>query len=322
MNRLPKLRSLGVFKELLEPGGRILYRNLFRDPDVQAAWELLTTLRPWHDQLTCYLNGEELDLKEIHDVLWCAAFPNPDDPCRASSKKKERWFGCPGARVRLGPGVWELNEPTQRHLMTFSQVDEAGMFTIDGEALAAFLACSERAQRCPAAPGGEPERVAASFPAINVRSLGWPLVAELNADLRKKIGAKVLEKEHGFVLIKGQPDLEAHAPLQLDLDSQGEPRIRRVGERGDSIGTELSLPVAARRVLEAGVGLRAIRVEEAYVRRTGGHYELEQRFVISTRVHLLPTDRPDQFDGYSLTTFPRATPEYSAWIERIAEGLK
>ena len=34
LSRLPKLRPLGRFQELLEPGGAILYRNLFRAEEV------------------------------------------------------------------------------------------------------------------------------------------------------------------------------------------------------------------------------------------------------------------------------------------------
>ena len=46
-----------------------------------------------------------------------------------------------------------------------------------------------------------------------------------------------------------------------------------------------------------------------------------RRFVISQRVHLLPTDRTDSFRGYILSAFPRSTPEYAAWADRVAEAL-
>ena len=50
LKRLPQIRRLGRFQELLEPGGAILYRNLFREEQVKQAWELMTALRPWQEQ--------------------------------------------------------------------------------------------------------------------------------------------------------------------------------------------------------------------------------------------------------------------------------
>lgn len=320
LNRLPKLRALGRFKELLEPGGKILYRNLFRESEVKDAWELLTALRPWHEHLVCYLNGEETPLKEVHDVLWCAAFLIEDNPCRGPDKKKERWVGCPGARLRLGPGAWDLSEDDARHALTFTSVDEAGTLQFDGPGLAAFVAGGRRAQLCPRSPARHPQGFAAAFRSTPVRSLGWPLVAEMSPELQKQIGAKALEQEHSFVLKKGQEDLEAHAALELR--ARGETlEVRRAGTKGKSIASEVRVSASIRRALDEGVALRGMRMEEAYSRRKGGHYVLEQRFVVSTRVHLLASDRPDQFQGYVLTTFPRATPEYTAWVQGVLEAL-
>ncbi|MCW8141899.1 MAG: hypothetical protein KIT58_23580, partial [Planctomycetota bacterium] len=66
---------------------------------------------------------------------------------------------------------------------------------------------------------------------------------------------------------------------------------------------------------------RGVRLSEGFVRLEGGHYEVEQRFVLSPRVHLGPADDPAAFKGYALETHPRATPEWEAWADRVARAL-
>ena len=322
LKRLPLLRRLGRFKELLEPGGRILYRNLFRREEVRDAWELLTALRPWHDRLVCYLNGEEQPLKEVQDVLWCASFLRKDNPCRGSGESKgERLLGCPGARIVVSAGNWELVEDDRRHLLTFTRVDPDGVLRPDHDAIAAYVSRPHaRSTRCPISPARDPARFAAAFAEVGVTELDWPLVAELSPDVARRIGAKALEQEHGFSLEKGEQELEDHAALEL-ASVDGEVQVRRAGQQG-AFGRDLRIPIAVRRVLDEGVLLRAVRIDEGYVRRKGGHYDLEQRFVLSARVRFLPTDEPERFQGYVLTTHPRATPEYAAWVDRIAAGLR
>jgi hypothetical protein len=318
LKRLGELRQLGTFKELLEPGGAILYRNLFRDDQVDQAWKVMTLLRPWHERITCYLGGEQAPVKEVHDVLWCAAFLAKDRPCRAPEGKRGRPAGCLGARVLLGPGQWALEEEEQRHALTFAEVDGDGLLRFDREALASFAARG-RSARCPASPARNPQAFAEAFADVPARSLGWPLVAEMEPALRKQL-AKVLEKELAFVLEDDHEELEPHAPLEL-LEVKGKQVIRLAGGRGGSIASELKLPAAMARALAAGHVLRAVRMQEAYARRKGGHYVVEQRYVLSTRVHLLPTDRAEAFAGYKLATYPRSTTEYAAWVDRIQEAL-
>ena len=48
---------------------------------------------------------------------------------------------------------------------------------------------------------------------------------------------------------------------------------------------------------------------------------MEQRFVISPRVHLAPEDDPASFQGYALETHPRSTPEWEAWADRVSKAL-
>ena len=74
-------------------------------------------------------------------------------------------------------------------------------------------------------------------------------------------------------------------------------------------------------LLERGIRLRGVRIEEGYTRLPGGHYEVEHRFVVSTRLHLGPTDEPSAFQGYLLSTTPRNTEGYEAWTRRVMEGL-
>jgi hypothetical protein len=321
LRRLPEIRKLGRFKELLEPGGQILYRNLFREQDIQAAWELLTALRPWHDHLVCYLAGEQVGIKLVHDVLWCAAFLKKEHPCRGGGTNKSLPVGCDGARVLLGPGRWDEASETTRHAMTFSRVNEVGQLCFDGEAIAAFIGQGTKAQACPASLAGNPQAVAAAFHDVSVLGLGWPLAAELSADARKAAGKKALEGEHGFFLKKGLGDLHAHAPLELRARGQTV-EVRLASDLdGPSIAQDVRIPVALLRVLQDGVRVRAVRISEEYVRLKGGHYDLEQRFVISTRVRLGPTDHPDRFGGYELSTIPRATEAYSAWAQATLSRL-
>jgi len=75
------------------------------------------------------------------------------------------------------------------------------------------------------------------------------------------------------------------------------------------------------KLVKEGVLLRGVRVGESYVRREGGHYDLEQRFVLSARLHLGPADRPQVFRGYRLETVPRPTPQYEEWVNRIIASM-
>lgn len=322
LKRLPKLRTLGKFKELLEPGGTILYRNLFRQSQLAEAWELFTLLKPWQDRLVCYVSGELVTPKAVLDALWCAAFLVKERPCRGGAGTKGRPAGCEGARILLGPGSWDEVTDERRHALTFAKVDGEGVLRFDREAIAAFIREGQPRVLCPNAPGREPEAFARAFEDVPVRSLDWPLVAELSRELEKKLG-KALEGELGFVLKKGEPELLAHAQLELGWE-RGKPVVRRfdVDEQPKGgIAQHVRVPAAVSNALEKGVRLRGVRLTEGFVRLEGGHYEVEQRFVISPRVHLTTGDDPASFQGYALETHPRATPEYEAWADRVARAL-
>lgn len=325
LKRLPRLRDLGTFKELLEPGGAILYRNLFRADQIEAAWELLTVLRPWQDQLTLYLSGAPLALREAEEVLWCAGFLRRERPCRGgpSGQKGARPVGCQGAQVLLGPGRWEEKGEEQRHALTFAAVDEQGFLRFDRSELARYVGGGRNA-RCPISPGSDPGGYAAAFKDVRVRDLDWPLLAELSPALKERLGKAALAAEYGFVLKKGQPDLDAHAPLELRL-KDGEVEVRPAtpeGLRGGNIARQVRVGrevVAALR--EGGTRLRGVRIEEAWVKLGADEFDREQRFVLSTRVRLDPTERTELFQGWTLSTAPRATAEWSAWADRVCEDL-
>ncbi|RMG11448.1 MAG: hypothetical protein D6731_15625 [Planctomycetota bacterium] len=320
LRRLDALRALGQFKELLEPGGAILYRNLFREDRLKEAWELFTHLRPWQDRLICTLRGERVDAKEAQDVLWCAAFLGAEAPCRGPAGKRTRAVGCEGARVVLSPGDWDLREAERRHALTFAHVDAEGTLCFDRSELASFAARSPRRGRCPRSPARDPAAFAAAFVDAPVRSLEWPLVAEATSALRKALGAKAVEAEHGFVPRDEDMAFGLHDSLELTWE-RGSIAVRRAGERGSSLAREVRVPRSVERVLRDGHLLRAVRMQEGYARRKGGHYVLEHRFLLSTRLHLLPGDRPARFRGYRLTTYPRATAGYAAWVERVVGGM-
>ena len=324
LKRLPRLRQLGSFKELLEPGGAILYRNLFRADQIEAAWELLTVLRPWQDQLTIYLNGAPLAIREAEEVLWCAGFLVRERPCRGgpSGQKGARPVGCPGAQVLLGPGRWEEREEAQRHALTFAAVDEQGMLRFDRSELGRFIVAGRNA-RCPISPGRDPAAFAAAFKDVRVRDLEWPLLAELSPPVKERLGPEALAAEYGFVLKKGQPDLDAHAPLELRLkDGQVEVRTATPeGMREPSIARQVRVGPEVVAVLREGTRLRGVRIEEAWVKLGEDEFDREQRFVLSTRVRLGPTERVELFQGWTLSTAPRATAGWSAWADRVCEDL-
>lgn len=324
LKRLPKLRELGSFKELLEPGGGILYRNLFREEQVQAAWELLTVLRPWQEQLVVYLNGAQVPLREAEEVLWCAGFLRKERPCRGTTALKgSRPAGCEGARVLLGSGRWDERGEGARHAFTFAAVDGQGVLRFDKDALARFVAAG-RNLRCPASPGRDPAAFAAAFEDVRVRELEWPLVAELPAEVRARLGDEALTGEHGFVLAKGQPDLDAHAPLELRAGPEGQVEVRPVspeGLRNPSIARQVRVAPGVAAVLRQGLRLRGVRIEEAWVKLGEDDFDREQRFVLSARVRLGVLERVELFQGWELSTAPRATAEWSAWADRVCDNL-
>ncbi|MCA8920675.1 MAG: hypothetical protein KDD82_02630 [Planctomycetes bacterium] len=322
LTRLPKLRKLGRFQELLDPEGSILYRNLFREEQIEAAWELLTVLRPWHDQLTCYLCGDEVPVKLVHDVLWCAGFLAKERPCRGVDEKTPS-IGCDGARILLAPTRWDACGDAQRHAFTFARVDARGKLVFDREAIAAFVAQGEKNRFCPISPARDPARMAQCFGEVDVRELGWTLSAELAPSLVKTLGT-ALTDEHGFVLKKGLGELERHAVIELrELKRGTSIRLADADAKpSGELAQQLRIPAAVQKVLASGSRLRATRVGEDYVRLKGGHYEVEQRFVIQRRVKLEPGQRAQDFAlGYTLSTTPRKTPEYEAWAKQLAESL-
>jgi hypothetical protein len=324
LKRLPRLRELGSFKELLEPGGGILYRNLFREDQVQAAWELLTVLRPWQEQLVAYLAGEAVPLREVEEVLWCAGFLRKERPCRGTTAVKgSRPAACEGARVLLGAGRWDERGEGCRHALTFAAVDAQGALVFDHAALSRFVAAG-RNLRCPASPARDPAAFAAAFARVTVRDLQWPLVAELSPALRAELGEAALAAEHGFVLLKGQPDLDAHAPLELRAGAKGGVEVRPAtpeGLRGGSIARQVRVAPAVEGVLRRGVRLRAVRIEEAWVKLAEGEFDREQRFVLSARVRLGVAERTELFQGWDLSTAPRASAEWTAWADRVCDNL-
>jgi hypothetical protein len=156
---------------------------------------------------------------------------------------------------------------------------------------------------------------------VSVHALGWPVVLEMGPELRKKLGTATLEAEHGFVLKKGTKDLEEYEPVELRL-VRGKVEVRRARDlRGPAIAGHVRVPKRVETVLEEGARLRGVRIEEGYVKlaELGGRYDVEQRFVLATRFHLGMADDASLYDGYSLSTVPRATPEYEKWARAVLD---
>lgn len=323
LRRLPTLRGLGRFQELLEPGGQIRYRNLFRAAEVKDAWEALTALQPWKEQVTLYLRGHEVPHREVHEVLWCSGFLREDATCRGGLgdrdvRKAVRFVGCPGAQIRLTAGTWDLDTPERCHLAKFGFVDGQGHYDFDREAIQAFVAERGRARLCPASPAADPSTFAAAFPRTPVRALGWALVAELSDDQVERLGDS-LTAEHGFAVGKGVDEPPANSELEL-RKFRGKVQVVLMPEER-VIKVTLRLDPRVEELLLEGTRLRALLVGEGYVRRDDGHYDHELRFLLARRVHFGPADRIENFAGYRFETFPRATPQYEAWSQRIAVAL-
>ncbi len=319
--RLPRLRQLGRFQELLEPGGAILYRNLFREDQLEAAWEVLTILRPWQERLVCYVRGEELPAKRVVDLLWCAVYLRGERPCHGTQQGKGRPAGCPGSRrVLLGAGDWTRAEPDLRHVWTFAQVGRDGVARFDRAAVAAFLA-GGAPPLCPSAPARDPARFAACLDDVEVRALDWPLVAALAPAHAAAIGPEALGREHGLVLREGEEPLAAHAALELR--AAGERVVVRPADAPGraSLAKQVRLDASVEQALRGGLRLRAVRLGEGFARVASGGYEVEQRFVLTPRFQLGPADRPEDLEGYELESHPRATPGWDAWAERVAGRL-
>ena len=175
--------------------------------------------------------------------------------------------------------------------------------------------------RCPLSPARDPARLADVFQDVSVRAFGWPVVLEMGPELKKKLGAAVLEAEHGFVLKKGMKDLEEYEPIELRW-VDGAAEVKRARDlRGTTIARQVRLPKRVEGVLEGGARLRGVRIEEGYVKmpELGGRYEVEQRFVLATRFHLGMGDDPSKYEGYEVGTVPRATPEYEKWAASVLE---
>jgi hypothetical protein len=296
---------------------------------------------PWKAQLRCYVKGEEVSFKQAQDIVWCAGYLKNDRPCvgqkpkdKSQDRKSRVWtIGC-DRRLSLAPNGFEDAEANEddgeeavrkRHIFSFARVDERGTLVFDRAAIETFLSDDPLAKRCPLSPARDPAKLAAIFKDVSVRALGWSVVLEMGQDLQKKLGAGVLEAEHGFVLKKGQDDLEAHEPIELRALSSGEVEVRRAHElRGTSIARFVRVPARVQKVLEGGARLRGVRIEEGYVKlaELGGRYEVEQRFVLSTRFHLGIADDPTKYDGYRVVTVPHATPEYEKWAETVLETVR
>jgi hypothetical protein len=330
--KLERLRELGTMKELLEPGGRIVYRNLFREDQVRQAWTLLAEMTPWKSQLHWYLNGEERSEKEVHDILWCAGFLKGERPCRGvvpegkgSDRKAHAWaIGC-DRMLSVAPHAFDEATEEKRHVLTFGKVDEKGVMVFDRAAIAEYLAAGKLNKWCPLSPARDPSALAAVFQDVSVRAFGWPLALEMTPSLKKKLGASVLEAEHGFVLRKGQGDFEEYGAVELRWPPGAqEPEVRRAAElRGGTIAQKVRVSRKVETVLQEGVRLRGVRIEEGYVKmpELGGRYEVEQRFVLATRFHLGLQDDAAKYEGYEVGTVPKATPEYEKWAKTVLDSV-
>lgn len=333
--KLEKLRGLGTMKELLEPGGRIVYRNLFREDQVREAWTLLAELTPWKNQLSWYLNGDEVGFKDAQEILWCAGFLKTERACKGvvpdmkgGDKKAHAWsIGC-DKRLSVAPTGFEEATDDKRHVLTFSKVNDKGLLVFDRPAIAAFLATGALNNRCPLSPARDAARLADIFQDVSVRALGWPVTLEMGPTLKKKLGSSVLEAEHGFVLKKGAKELEEYEPVELRWvvagGMPGEVEVRRARDlRGSTIARQVRVAKRVEGVLEAGARLRAVRIEEGYVKMAelGGRYDVEQRFVLATRFHLGIADDPLLYEGYDVGTVPRATPEYEKWAMTVLSAV-
>lgn len=318
LKRLEGLRKLGRFKELLEDGGSITYRNLFREDQLKQAWDLLTAIKPWRAKARLYLNGEELPWKDANAIVWCGGFLAPENPCRADYDARRYTIGCEHA-VSFAPYQWDLRDERARHILTFARLQPEGC-DWDIEALRDYLAKGIAARVCPLSPIRDPGLWTRALEQASAAAFGWSFALRLGPALKKRLGPRATQRDHAFVKTDDAPELVGEVAVELGLDN-GQAAAFLAAEPGRVIGRDLDLAAGLRRAIEGGARLRVTRKGERYGRGQRRH-QIEQVFHLVQWFVLPPERPPSDFPDHDIEAIPEASPGYEAWARDATKALR
>lgn len=320
--RLKKFKELGRFQELLEAGGQITYRNLFRIDQLKDAWKLMTALKGWRQKVKLYLNGEELSWKDGSQIVWCAAYLAEEQPCRGDFEARRYEVGC-DRKIDFAPFQWERRDDDLRHALSFAKLDEQGLFQFDTAAIQDYLSSGPCSRFCPLSLTRHQDALAQAFSKISLESFEWPVLMTMSEDLQKKIGKRSLDREHAFSLIDKGPSLFGSVELEL-FQADGQNCVTFIPGQGPEtpISKEVSLSKRLHKVLDSGHRLRILRTKERYCSEANRRNEVEQVFEIKNDFMLELQRSPGLFPGFVKEALPQSSEGYKAWAKQAMEALK
>lgn len=317
LKRLEKIRDLGTFKELLETGGSITYRNLFRQTELQDAWALMTAVQSWKKKVTIYLNGRPLDWKDASQIVWCGGYLGKENPCRGDMAARRYDIGC-NQKINFAPFQFDRIEDNRRHIMTFAELKEDGHYHFDCDAIRTFLSDGDCARYCPLSPARQDLPLEEIFEPLSTQKLGWQVTLRMSKSLEKTLGAAALKRDHAFLKADSAKSMIGPMPLEIrELGGQAT-LVLASDPEGPPISTgDVDITVRVQRALDEGFRLRATRKGERYCRAAGRRDEIEQVFNLEPMFVLDPDRDPAEFPGFDLESIPQNNPGYQTWARSV-----
>ncbi|MDF1662525.1 MAG: hypothetical protein P1V97_12190 [Planctomycetota bacterium] len=315
LKRLEKIRDLGTFKELLESGGSITYRNLFRQTELQDAWALMTAVQSWKKKVTLYLNGRPLDWKDASQIVWCGGYLEKENPCRGDASARRYDVGC-NNKLNFAPFQFDRVEDSRRHIMTFAELRSDAHYHFDCDAIRDFLSEGDCAKYCPLSPARQNLPLEEMFQPLSTQKLGWQVVLRMSKELERKLGAAALKRDHAFQKSSSASSMIGPMPLEIN-EVGGQASLFLANDpSGPPVSSgEVDITVRVQRALDEGIRLRAIRKGERYCRAAGRRDEIEQVFNLEPMFVLDPDRDPAEFPGFELESLPQNNPGYQAWVK-------
>jgi hypothetical protein len=321
LKRLEKIRELGNFKELLESGGSITYRNLFRQNELQDAWALMTAFQNWKKKVTLYLNGQALTWKDASQIVWCGGYLKGENPCRGDFNVRRYDIGC-DQKINFAPFAFDTREDKRRHIMTFATLQNDGHYHFDVQAISDYLQRGPCARFCPLSPARQAKELSAMLEPVSTQRLGWQVVLRMSNSLYKKLGAHAFKRDHAFA--RRQSAATLIGPIDLELIKHNDQAHVYLPDKpaDQSISDSTDISVRVRRSLDDGHRLRAKRKGERYCSIPGRRDEIEHVFTLETMFILEPGRNPTDFPGYDIETIPENNDGYQKWARRVMEQLR
>lgn len=319
LKRLEQLRNLGRFKELLEEGGRITYRNLFRKHELEEAWKVMTAVNPWRKKVGIYLNGEPVDWSDAHKIVWCTAYLYRENPCRGAPDKRDFDVGC-DRKVSFAPFGWDRIEDRRRHVLSFSTLGRDGRLSFNVDALLDFLGAETCGRLCPLSPARAVRSWRHALEPVSLGELGWPSVVKVSEDLRSRLTVKTFDRDHGFTRHEDAPRLVGPVDLELRW-FRGGPAVFQVSDLdGEPVSDEVDINPMLSDFLSEGGRIRAVRTGERYGQGPRRHL-IEQVFNLTQWFQLEPDSSPLDYPGFDLNLLPSNNDLYKDWARRALERL-